>query len=246
MASSSGGGGSLLSSSPPGGGGSPGHGGGAGLKRVKGAVLKRPIIYGSVAQWLGKKAEEEGAHTHRWTVYVRGIQNEDLSPFIKRVTFNLHSSFEKPKRVIERPPYQVTETGWGEFDIVIQIALAGPSDKTLEVYHPLKLFHPEDIPPNKKPVVSEHYDEVVFNDPTDHLHRRFLRNPLPDLCSVGPAPGITFESSLSEVKPLGQIISTHHKVKREIASLYQTLEELARESDQLTETLQHYLGEPQN
>ena len=80
---------------------------------------------------------------------------QDLSAFIKRVTFTLHSSFKNASRgasagrrsswtacwpfpfashrmpsrfvvsgapVVEAPPFQVTEEGWGEFDIFIKIA----------------------------------------------------------------------------------------------------------------------------
>jgi hypothetical protein len=65
-------------------------------KRLTGVIVERPIIYGSIAYWMGKKADPE--KTHQWTCYVRGPNNENLSHFIKKVVFNLHSSFEKPKR----------------------------------------------------------------------------------------------------------------------------------------------------
>ncbi len=46
------------------------------------------FCYGTAALWQGKKAEQE--RSHRWTVYVRGANNEDLSPVVKRVLFQLH------------------------------------------------------------------------------------------------------------------------------------------------------------
>ncbi len=55
-----------------------------------------PILYGSVASWLGKKADE--ASTHKWTVYVRGPSGEDLSCFVSEVCFTLHPSFAEPVR----------------------------------------------------------------------------------------------------------------------------------------------------
>ncbi len=51
---------------------------------------------GSIAFYLGKKAEEYS--THRWTLYVRGPQDEDLSTFIEKVAFTLHPSFANPVR----------------------------------------------------------------------------------------------------------------------------------------------------
>ena len=78
-----------------------------------------PISYGSVAYWLGKKADEY--HSHEWTVFVRGQNNIDLQEVVESVTFQLHPSFAEPKRVLTEPPYEVTETGWGEFEIGIEI-----------------------------------------------------------------------------------------------------------------------------
>jgi transcription initiation factor IIF auxiliary subunit len=58
--------------------------------------IERPFVYGTAAFFLGKSAEEQ--HSHKWTVYVRGLDNEDMSYFIKRVQFQLHSSFKEPVR----------------------------------------------------------------------------------------------------------------------------------------------------
>jgi YEATS domain-containing protein 4 len=42
---------------------------------VKGVTLVKPIVYGNVARYFGKKREEDG-HTHQWTVYVKPLLNE--------------------------------------------------------------------------------------------------------------------------------------------------------------------------
>lgn len=84
---------------------------------------------GSLAFYLGKKADQFA--THRWTLYVRSPNGEDLSTFIQKVAFTLHPSFAQPVRgnninfltyfnkfvaEVLAPPYEVTETGWGEFE----------------------------------------------------------------------------------------------------------------------------------
>lgn len=61
------------------------------------------------------------SQSHKWTVYVRGATNEDLSAVIKRVVFQLHPSFTNPMRVVESPPFELSECGWGEFEIAISI-----------------------------------------------------------------------------------------------------------------------------
>jgi transcription initiation factor IIF auxiliary subunit len=38
-----------------------------------------------------------------------------------QVSFTLHSSFAKPVREIETPPFEVREEGWGEFDVNIKV-----------------------------------------------------------------------------------------------------------------------------
>ena len=59
-------------------------------------VVVNDMKSGSMAFYLGKKAEEFS--THRWVIYVRGPQGEDISAFIEKVTFSLHPSFPDPVR----------------------------------------------------------------------------------------------------------------------------------------------------
>lgn len=72
-------------------------------RRMKNTVVERPIIVGTIAHWLGKKADE--TKTHKWTAYLRGPNNEDLSYFIKKVVFQLHPSFKNSKRGLCIPHY---------------------------------------------------------------------------------------------------------------------------------------------
>lgn len=54
-------------------------------------------------------------------MYIRSIFNEDLGSVIKRVVFTLHPSFNNPTRVVDSAPFELSETGWGEFEIGITI-----------------------------------------------------------------------------------------------------------------------------
>ena len=56
---------------------------------------------------------------------IAGANNEDLTPLIERVIFQLHPSFNNPTRVVDTAPFHVTELGWGEFDIGIKIFFHG-------------------------------------------------------------------------------------------------------------------------
>ena len=60
-------------------------------------MVHRPIIFGSIATSLNnKKADDQ--HTHKWKVFVRGANNEDISYYVKKVVFKLHESFANPNR----------------------------------------------------------------------------------------------------------------------------------------------------
>jgi YEATS domain-containing protein 4 len=58
-------------------------------------VMRRSIVYGSIATPI-KKPETE--HTHKWALYLRGYNNEDISYYVKKVVFKLHESFVNPNR----------------------------------------------------------------------------------------------------------------------------------------------------
>ncbi|QCE09593.1 YEATS domain-containing protein [Vigna unguiculata] len=88
-------------------------------RRIKDVEICVPIVYGTIAFYFGRKASE--SQSHKWTMYVRGASNEDLGVVIKRVVFQLHPSFNNPTRVVESPPFELSESGWGEFEIAITL-----------------------------------------------------------------------------------------------------------------------------
>lgn len=101
----------------------------------------------------------------------------------------------------------MTETGWGEFDIIIKIFFVPEaSEKPLTFNHHLKLHpwpidpilyaqpsliqNPNDPPqpptdppqlvqpiPIISPVHSWQYEEIIFNEPTEHFYTTLLSNP---------------------------------------------------------------------
>ena len=93
--------------------------------RVKDAAVCCPLVYGSFAFWLGRKADE--FHTHKWTLFVRGPHGEDLGYFVEKVVFKLHPSFAQPVREVTKPPFEVSEKGWGEFECHIRVHFKDPT-----------------------------------------------------------------------------------------------------------------------
>lgn len=65
-------------------------------KRVKGTQITRPFIYGSSARPFGPtNPKPDGIpddHTHSWEVFVKGIDDTDITYWCRRVQFKLHES----------------------------------------------------------------------------------------------------------------------------------------------------------
>ncbi|KAI8468593.1 MAG: yeats-domain-containing protein [Monoraphidium minutum] len=150
--------------------------------RLRNTEFTYPIVFGTIAFALGKKATD--AATHRWTAYVRGINNEDLSHLLQKVTFNLHASFNNPSRAVAVPPFELTEEGWGEFEMSVVLHFQPDAQEPpIEVYHHLRLYEDGEVQgvplsANKKPVVSENIEELVFSEPHEGFYRRVMATPM--------------------------------------------------------------------
>jgi len=189
--------------------------------RVKGLTIVKPVVYGNLARYFGKKREDDG-HTHQWTIYVKPYRNEDMSLYVKRVQFKLHESYPTPTRVVTRPPYEVTETGWGEFEIAIKIFFNDPNEKPVTIYHLLKLFQSEtDIMLGKKQLVVELYDEMIFQDPTV-LMQQLLTN-MSHKGGSHEKHETDFEKK--KEKTLSNVLSAKNKIRYEISELNERLKQ---------------------
>ena len=153
-------------------------------KRVKTLSVTRPIIYGNTAKKLGetRPPNAPAEHTHIWTIFVRGPKNEDISYLIKKVVFKLHDTYPDATRTVDAPPFELTETGWGEFEINIKIHFVDEAnEKMLSFYHHLRL-HPyynvkkEKQEPNDE-ISAIFYDEVVFNEPNEQFFHILMSRP---------------------------------------------------------------------
>lgn len=65
-------------------------------KRVKLTQVRRPFIVGSTAVPFSdsnpKPAGVPDGHTHSWTVFVKGIEDTDITYWLRRIQFKLHDS----------------------------------------------------------------------------------------------------------------------------------------------------------
>ena len=164
-------------------------------KRIKTLSVTRPIIYGNSAKKMGdfRPPNAPVEHTHMWTIFVRDPQGEDLSYYIKKVVFKLHDTYPNPTRSVEAPPFEITETGCGEFEINVKIFFVDEAnEKMLSFYHHLRL-HPyyntekqlvttndgteSDTDPTSAEVKSIFFDEIVFNEPNEQFFKILMSTP---------------------------------------------------------------------
>ncbi|VDO22207.1 unnamed protein product [Haemonchus placei] len=95
--------------------------------RATGTQFVKPIVYGNIAKELATSQDDE--NTHEWTLFLKPYWEEDLSTIISKVEFRLHDSYEPSLRVVEKPPYEVHERGWGEFKARIRVHFIDPCEK---------------------------------------------------------------------------------------------------------------------
>ncbi|KAF3770524.1 yeats-domain-containing protein [Cryphonectria parasitica EP155] len=152
-------------------------------KRVKGRQVSRPFVYGTTARPFDpeknpKPSHVPDDHTHSWTVFVKGVDDTDLTYWLRRVQFKLHESIPNHVRMVDGQhgrAFLVEETGWGEFEIAIKLYYVPESgEKPQTLYHHLRL-HAYGSDAERAAmvangeVVSWVYEEQLFNEPFEHF-----------------------------------------------------------------------------
>ncbi|EDK47580.1 conserved hypothetical protein [Lodderomyces elongisporus NRRL YB-4239] len=217
-------------------------------RRIKFVSISLPVLYGNHAYKLTpetRKATTPQDHTHIWTVFFKPVLGDvDLTPLIKKVTFKLHETYENPIRSIERPPYQVTETGWGEFEIIIKLHFhsgvdLGINEKNFQIFHALKL-HPYNPQHPKRENGEVHlilYDELVFNEPTDKVFEILTKKPINLIPYTLSSHDKRDQEYLrtDESDELGRLDAYLGKVKEEIARQAEEFKKLEEEKLSITE-----------
>jgi len=138
--------------------------------------------------------------------------------------------------VLSSPPFEVTESGWGEFEVNIKIHFKDNIEKPVEIFHLLRLFPPFGTEMSKKPVVSEHYDELIFQDPTENLFKILKAGPSAKFKISTYAPYFTsFDGQ--ELKELKQIEEARKKLRHDKLTLEDKFNDLEVEREELAREL---------
>ncbi|EMC93820.1 hypothetical protein BAUCODRAFT_211740 [Baudoinia panamericana UAMH 10762] len=149
-------------------------------KRIRGVQLRRHFIIGNEAHVLphpNYPSPTPDGHTKGWKVYVRPLPNgPDITTWLKKVQFKLHHTYTDASRTIEAPgPFEVSETGYGEFGVEIRLYFAQESGEKAvyrEHYLVLAPYGSEEQKARQERenlVVAERLETIEFNEPTQVL-----------------------------------------------------------------------------
>ena len=89
--------------------------------------------------------------------------------YISKVEFVLDESFPEPLITLTKPPFEIYQSGWGQFIIGIRIHFHEPSvNKFVELGKELVLYD-EFSASAKRPIIREDYNELMFVEPSPHM-----------------------------------------------------------------------------
>ncbi|CAK9299298.1 unnamed protein product [Gordionus sp. m RMFG-2023] len=125
---------------------------------------------------LGHRAEfrdkpTSNGFTHDWVVFVRGPQDKPIHHFVEKVVFYLHESFNKPRRVVREPPYQIKESGYAGFILPLEVYFKN-RDEPKKIRFEYDLFlHLQDCPP----VNHVRCEKLTFQNPTPEFQKKLIK-----------------------------------------------------------------------
>lgn len=188
-------------------------------KRVKNCKITRNFIIGNEAHVLPYGTYPDpppDGHTKGWKVYVRPLPNgPDITTWLKKVQFKLHHTYADASRTIEAPgPFEVQETGYGEFGVEIRLYFAQESGEKAvyrEHYLCLAPYGSDEQKARQEKdnkIVAERMEMIEFNEPTQEFFRTLTNEDQFNWLKVkkgrgkGKKPEYVFEG---DVEPTAQL-----------------------------------------
>ncbi|CAG8728612.1 11670_t:CDS:2, partial [Cetraspora pellucida] len=127
--------------------------------------------------------------------------------FVEKVEYNLHQTFSKPRQVVHKAPFILTENGWGEFDMKIVLHFVDKSIAPWPIYHDLNF---------QKPLYEVTYILEFVNPNSSFRKLLFQEIPLDSPASQKTTPSRQKKSKSS--KP----VSKWQKTESPLTSTYES------------------------
>uniref|UniRef100_H2YCQ5 YEATS domain-containing protein n=1 Tax=Ciona savignyi TaxID=51511 RepID=H2YCQ5_CIOSA len=103
-------------------------------------------------------------------VFVKGAEGTDIAHFVEKVVFWLHESYDPPKCVVKQPPYEVQQTGYAGFKLLIDIHFKNKSEPKSVRFHYNMFLHTENMPP----VNHTRVEMLTFTNPAEDFRSKLL------------------------------------------------------------------------
>ena len=128
-----------------------------------------PIVVGSYARLIRKGDGDSDSNRYEWTVVVHidGRIHGDLGNYVDKIDFFLHKSFAivckpcysyqpsvQPNRRCTKAPFFISDEGWGEFPVGLELTLRHGGN--LKLTHYLKLDSPDPI------IVNQTFETLIL------------------------------------------------------------------------------------
>ncbi|KAH8243356.1 hypothetical protein KR032_006831 [Drosophila birchii] len=133
-------------------------------------AVKVQFEIGHTSRLRSKKTPHPQAFTHDWEIYVKGVNQADISNFVDKVVFQLHESFPKPKRVFKEPPYAIQESGYAGFLLPVEIFFRN-RDEPKRIMYQYDLVLQSTGPPQHHVQVKTH----IFEAPSEEFRAKLMR-----------------------------------------------------------------------
>ncbi|XP_065583765.1 uncharacterized protein LOC136042731 isoform X3 [Artemia franciscana] len=128
-------------------------------------IFNLELEIGQTTSMLSETSQD--GNTHNWEVFVRGKNNAPIENIINRVVFRL-ILFPDPVRTICKAPFTIRETGYGCFNINIEVHYKIPMRKSNRFKHYLKLH-------NKIECLNFKTHTIIFKNIDGHWKDKLLK-----------------------------------------------------------------------
>eukprot|EP01006_Ploeotia_vitrea_P047316 TRINITY_DN67113_c0_g1_i1.p1 TRINITY_DN67113_c0_g1~~TRINITY_DN67113_c0_g1_i1.p1 ORF type:complete len:642 (+),score=149.79 TRINITY_DN67113_c0_g1_i1:96-2021(+) len=113
---------------------------------------------------------------HQWTMFVQGINSQDLTPYVDSVTYDLHPTFQPSQVTLNKPPFECARKGWGTFTVGVKVQLTSAyGGSVLNFTHELSFdqcmsakVHHVDLTPNNNNTTNDTNTTTTKNNNTVH------------------------------------------------------------------------------
>ncbi|CAL1301366.1 unnamed protein product, partial [Larinioides sclopetarius] len=159
------------------------------------------------------------SYTHDWTVFVQGVNGNEIKHIVEKVIFHLPDSYPDPNRVKDKPPYALSESSSQGLSIEIDVFFC-PEAKLKKVHYVYDVFIGDEV------VNISWERKLSFPNPSKEFKEKLLLagGEIVDLLNAFPVMSDGFIKIKEE--PVDEIQSVNNVDEATINSAVQNIDNL--------------------